>query len=98
GLLQLATEGLALAEYTVQQLQSIGITAWRNPHALTVVFPKPSEMICHKWQLASDQDISHLICMPGVTKGQIVGFVQDCKEWKDLQVDCTIEPIRYQLN
>jgi histidine decarboxylase len=98
GLMQRASDALALAEYTVKQLQSVGVAVWRNQNALTVVFPKPSERICHKWQLASDGDLSHLICMPGVTKEQIDAFVLDYKEWKEQLVDCIIEPTHYRLN
>lgn len=60
-----------LAEYTVNELKAIGIEAWRNPNALTVVFPKPSQEIINKFQLASDESISHVICVPGISKDQI---------------------------
>ena len=96
--MQRAKESLELAEYTVQQLRGIGIPAWRNKHAITVVFPKLSEAICRKWQLASDYDLSHLICMPGVTKQQIDDFVVDCKMQKESPVNCEIEPIAGRLN
>lgn len=80
GLLQRAKDGMELAAYTVHQMQHAGIPAWRNDHALTVLFPQPSERLCHLWQLASENGWSHLICMPGVTKAHIDRFVQDLKE------------------
>jgi glutamate/tyrosine decarboxylase-like PLP-dependent enzyme len=49
GLTQRAINSLQLAEYTVQQLSSIGIKAWRNKNAFTVVFPTPPEKIYIKW-------------------------------------------------
>jgi histidine decarboxylase len=80
GLLQRARESMAMAEYAVQELQQAGIAAWRNQNALTVIFPQPPQKVCDKWQLASENDTSHLICMPGVTKQQIDVFVNDYKE------------------
>jgi histidine decarboxylase len=79
GLLSRALEALDLAAYVEEQLNKIGIRAWRNSHALTVVFPKPSQAICSKWQLASENDQSHLICMPGISKQQMDAFVDDLK-------------------
>ncbi|MEY3351063.1 MAG: hypothetical protein RIQ50_1174, partial [Bacteroidota bacterium] len=35
---------------------------------------------CKKWQLASDNDISHVICMPGVTRKMLDEFVLDMKK------------------
>lgn len=79
GLLQRARESMAIAEYAVKELQQVGMAAWRNHDALTVIFSQPSEKICHKWQLASENGTSHLICMPGVKKQHIDAFVYDCK-------------------
>jgi|GEM_PF-675705 len=80
GLLQRARESMAIAEYAVQELRQAGIAAWRNQSALTVIFPQPPQKVCDKWQLASENETSHLICMPGVTKKHIDVFVYDCKE------------------
>ncbi|MFT3843719.1 MAG: histidine decarboxylase [Lacibacter sp.] len=78
GLLQRASSCIELAAYTVHQLNASGIKAWRNDDALTVIFPQPNHWICNKWQLASENGFSHLICMPGVTKNQIDRFIHDC--------------------
>jgi histidine decarboxylase len=77
GLKRRAIDCLSLAAYAEKALQHIGIKAWRNPHALTVVFPKPNPAICNKWQLATENDLAHLICMPGITKDQIDRFIAD---------------------
>jgi len=98
GLAQRAKSGIELAEYAIQELHKIGVKAWRNENALTVVFPQPAEKICYKWQLASEGGWSHLICMPGITKQHIDAFIQDCKEWNEYPISCQIEPINYSLN
>ncbi|WP_166385927.1 histidine decarboxylase [Polaribacter sp. 11A2H] len=64
------------ASYCVDRLTALGIKAWRNEKAITVVFPKVSQAIKEKWQLATE-DVSHLICMPNVTKKQIDEFIED---------------------
>jgi histidine decarboxylase len=80
GLLQRAMECLEVAEYAENQLIEAGISAWRNENSLTVVFPQPAEIICQKWQLASENGSSHIICMPGITKTHIDDFVKDMVE------------------
>lgn len=80
GLLDRAKMGMEIAEYAVHALQKIGVKAWRNQHALTVVFDRPSDEICARWQLASENEWSHLICMPGITHDHIDRFVADLKE------------------
>jgi histidine decarboxylase len=77
GLLKRASESLWLAVYAQQKLQEGGIVAWRNEKAITVVFPKPADTICRKWQLASEAGYSHLICMPGISKNRIDDFIED---------------------
>ncbi|MFI6823225.1 histidine decarboxylase [Micromonospora sp. NPDC050187] len=72
-----ASEARTLAAYTVYQLTAAGWPAWRHPHAFTVVLPTPPEPVRKKWLLAADGDTSHIICMPGVTRGQIDAFVAD---------------------
>lgn len=68
---------LEIAEYCEQRLKNIGIEAWRNPNSITVVFPKIAEVVKSKWQLATEGDIAHVICMPNVTKDQIDAFISD---------------------
>lgn len=79
GLQQRYEHSLAIAEYCEAELQKIGINAWRNPNAITVVLPKTPKSIKDKWQLATEGAISHVICMPNVTKVQIDEFVSDLK-------------------
>lgn len=69
--------GLEMAEYCKMRLKDMGINAWSNPGSLTVVMPKTSEDIKDKWQLATEGEISHIICMPNVTREQIDAFIED---------------------
>lgn len=51
--------------------------AWRNQNSITVVFPRPSQLLIDKWQLATQGDISHVIVMPHVTKEKLDQFIQE---------------------
>jgi histidine decarboxylase len=44
---------------------------------LTAVFPRPTQAVVRKWQLAPQQEIAHLITMPSVTWEQVDAFVRD---------------------
>ncbi len=68
---------LSLAEYLVSRLREAGVNAWRNPDAITVVFPRVSEAIRSKWQIATAGPISHVIVLPNVTREQIDAFLTD---------------------
>jgi histidine decarboxylase len=85
GLKQRAINSLQLAEYSVQQLNKIGIKAWRNKHSITVVFPTPSKKLCQKWQLASEGKWTHMICMPGIAKENVDEFIEDLVEASKMQ-------------
>ncbi|PIE50200.1 MAG: histidine decarboxylase [Flavobacteriales bacterium] len=79
GLKKRYLKSLEIAEYCEQKLREIGIDAWRNPNAITVVFPKTTQKVKEKWQLATEGNISHIICMPNVRKENIDAFVEDVK-------------------
>ena len=79
GLIKRTKECLQLAKYTVEKMNNVGIPAWRNKNALTVVFPKPSTKIIAKFKLASEEDIAHVICVPGVTHERIDELIKDLK-------------------
>jgi histidine decarboxylase len=72
-------QSLAMAEYTERGLQKLGIDAWRNPNAITVVFPEVATWIKEKWQLATEPGRTHLILMPNVTREQVDSFLNDVK-------------------
>ena len=55
----------------MNRMNRLGIKAWKNDYAITVVFPRPKEEVVKKWKLAVQDDIAHIICMPQVTKDTI---------------------------
>lgn len=77
GLRRRIVESLDVAAYAEQRLKGIGMAAWRNPQALTVVFPQPPAAVCEKWQLATAGGASHIICMPHVRREQIDELIAD---------------------
>jgi histidine decarboxylase len=77
GLRRRIEESLAVAAYAEARFNEIGVEAWRNPQALTVVFPEPPPSVCEKWQLATAGGFSHIICMPHVRRDQIDELVAD---------------------
>jgi histidine decarboxylase len=70
-------KAMAMADYAQLQFRAAGLKARRNTAALTVVFSRPQQWICEKWQLASSGEISHLICMPHTSKEQIDSLLED---------------------
>lgn len=86
GMQQRLQYSLDTAEYAEKKLREFGLDAWRNPSALTVVFPQPSMEICSKWQLASSGGTSHLICMPHVTRQHIDGLLADMDKARETKV------------
>lgn len=79
GLKERYLHSLSIANYCKAELEKIGISAWSNPNAITVVIPKMPKSIQLKWQLATEGDITHIICMPNVTKSQIDELINDIK-------------------
>ena len=71
---------LDTAAYAEMRFKEAGIKAWRNPNALTVIFPQPAQSVREKWQLATSNGSSHIICMPHVTREKIDGLLQDILE------------------
>jgi len=77
GLRHRVNESLELAAYVEKRLLKLGVAAWRNPNALTVVFPAVPETVRQRWQLATARGQSHVITVPGVTRGKIDLFIED---------------------
>ena len=68
---------LSIAEYATERFNEVGIPAWRNRNSVTVVFPRPSDEVIRKWQIAPYEDIAHIITMPNVTRESIDALVDD---------------------
>ncbi|MCW5978449.1 MAG: histidine decarboxylase [Bryobacteraceae bacterium] len=65
------------AKYAVRRLREIGMEAWRNPFAITVVFERPAPSVLQKWQIAVQRDRAHIITMQTISKEQIDELVSD---------------------
>lgn len=55
----------------MEKFKQSSINSWRNTNSPIVVFPCPSEKIEIKWQLASKENISHIITLPHLTREKI---------------------------
>lgn len=95
GLRQRAMHSLDIAAYTVSCLQQAGINAWRNLNSITVVFPAPCESVRQKWQLASENGLSHIICMPNVSREQIDEVVAAIIAGQDTAEEKTATPYTF---
>jgi histidine decarboxylase len=71
---------LEMAEYTENQLNELGLNAWRNPHSITIVFDRPPETLLRKWSLAVYKNIAHIIIMPHVSRGDVDRFISELKK------------------
>ena len=65
------------AEYLQQSLQENGISAQRNDYSNTVVFPKPTQAVCRRWQLATHAGMAHIVVMQHLSKEKIDRIVSD---------------------
>ncbi len=63
------------------ELRAAGVPTLHNPHALTVVFPEPSEAIVRTYQLACDRGRAHAIVMPSVTESLLARFRDEYLAW-----------------
>jgi histidine decarboxylase len=77
GLRRRIVDSLGVAAYAEKRFNEIGIAAWRNSQAITVVFPQPPRSVCDKWQLATANGFSHIICMPHVRREQVDQLIRD---------------------
>ncbi len=66
-----------MAQYTVDRFQRLGVDAWKNPHAITVVLPRPPKLVLEQWQIAVKDDCAHVICMPHFTEALIDTLTND---------------------
>lgn len=81
---------MELADYLVNALRS----AWRNQNSLTVMFPRVSDAIINKWQLATNKDISHVICLPHVTREKLDEFISEAKSYYKSQLGTPEQNLR----
>ena len=79
GFKQIVHDCLDMADYVIDELQKIGVDAWRNENSITVVFPLGIDWVMEKYHIAPENGIGHLITMPKVSKEQVDNFVKDFK-------------------
>lgn len=77
GLAERTQNSLDVAAYAVQELNKIGVKAWRNTNALTVVMPEVNPVVKEKWQLASANGISHIMLMPYLENEHVDRLIAD---------------------
>ncbi|MCF6765279.1 hypothetical protein L3V82_05805 [Thiotrichales bacterium 19S3-7] len=66
-----------LADYTINKLKQINITAWRNQNSPIVIFAKPSPKIVEKWQLAVSGNLAHIVTLDHINEATIDQFIND---------------------
>lgn len=71
---------LALTQYALGQLHTIGWRAQANEFYNTIVIKRPPQKLVKRWQLAVQGDRAHIIVMPHVTKERIDAFIKDLKQ------------------
>lgn len=71
------TDCLEVTNYCTEKLRGIGKECWVNLGGITIYFKETSTIMKQKWQLATVDGITHVICMPGITKAQIDLFIDD---------------------
>lgn len=81
GLKKRVNHALEITGYALSRLKEMGINAWRNPNAITIVLPETSDRVKEKWQLATAGGKTHLICMPGISQDLVDEFIQDLKQY-----------------
>ena len=84
GFRELVAECLRKAAYAERALNRIGVKAWRNPHSVTVVFPRPPAAILEKWVLASTGNFTHFIVLPSFSRETLDEFIDDVQRETDI--------------
>ena len=68
---------LEMADYAIDRLEVVGRNPWRHENSPIVVFDRPPASITTRWQIATHDQIGHVITMPHVTKAHIDRLVAD---------------------
>lgn len=71
-----ATQCIENAQWLVESLGAAGWPARRHTHSPTVVFPKPPESACSRWQLHTEGNAAHVVVVPRVTRELLAKFVE----------------------
>jgi histidine decarboxylase len=57
-------------------LREAGWPALRHPHSATVVFPKPADHLCQRWQLHVEGGAAHVVVVPRVSRRLLDQFIE----------------------
>ncbi len=86
GFREICQHCITIADYAIKRFADRGIKAWRNPNSITVVFPRQEEDVLAKWQIATQNDLAHIITMPHVKTSHIDRFINDISQAKNKEV------------
>ncbi len=82
GFKEICQHCITIADYAIKRFADCGIKAWRNPNSITVVFPRQKEAVLAKWQIATQNELAHIITMPHVKTSHIDRFINDISQAK----------------
>lgn len=77
GFSKIANRLIKDADYLVEELNNIGLKAYRNKYSTVVYFEKPDQKVIDEWFLSTDGDYAHIVVMPHVTRNVIDRFLKD---------------------
>ena len=75
---RLAREARQCLENSSWLAESLGLAHWptrRHHHSTVVVFPKPTEKLCARWQLHVEGTAAHVVVVPRVGRELLAQFV-----------------------
>lgn len=77
GLANAVRRCLDTARYAAERLNEVGVPATLGRHSVTVVFPRPSDEVVTRWQIAPQRGIGHIVVMPHMTRAMVDAFIDD---------------------
>ena len=86
GFRERVSDCLAMADYAIDRLESVGRNPWRHENSPIVVFDRPPAEITQRWQIAIHDQIGHVITMPHVTREHIDRLTADLAAVQPLEV------------
>lgn len=78
GFKQQVKYSIGLADYLTAGLNGIGWPNVRQSY-VTVSFKRPSDGIIKRWELAANEELAHVICLPHENREELHRFIRDMK-------------------
>lgn len=85
GMQQEVNRRFALTQQFVTELNKQGWDAFAHPTSTIILFDKPSDAICEKWQLATEADKAHIVVSGHVTTEIMTEFLRELGNSKKLE-------------